>query len=144
MSPAEPTDLTPQMGKDSDARPEKEKTVLVVDDETDILESLTALLEVVESCSRVVTASDGKEALEVIDREPIDMVVTDYRMPRMDGIELMHAVREKNPDIPLILITAYPDPGLEETAKNTLRVSRFIRKPFEPHEIISAVEEALD
>lgn len=119
------------------------KTVLVVDDETDILESLTALLEAVEANPRVITARDGEEALNVMEQEKVDLLVTDYRMPRMDGIELMTAARERYPQMPLILITAYPDPGLENTAKRVLQVSRFIRKPFEPSEIITAVEEGL-
>lgn len=119
------------------------KTVLVVDDETDILDSITALLEVLEACPRVMTARDGKEALEIMERESVDLLVTDYRMPRMDGIELMKTARETNPDLPLILITAFPDPSLEETAKNTLGVIHFIRKPFEPSEIIEAVEKGL-
>jgi CheY-like chemotaxis protein len=117
--------------------------VLVVDDETDILESITALLEAVEANPRVITARDGKEALEILEHEDVDLIVTDYRMPRMDGLELMTNVRKTDPRMPLILITAYPDPGLEDTAKHTLGVSRFIRKPFEPSEIIMAVEEGL-
>jgi CheY-like chemotaxis protein len=132
------TQSSPGAGREGGRR-----TVLVVDDETDILESITALLEAVEANPRVITARDGKEALEILEHEDVDLIVTDYRMPRMDGLELMTNVRKTDPRMPLILITAYPDPGLEDTAKHTLGVSRFIRKPFEPSEIIMAVEEGL-
>ncbi len=119
------------------------KTVLVVDDETDILDSITALMQAVDGNPEVRTARDGKEALDILEAEAVDLIVTDYRMPRMDGLELLRIAREKNPDMPMILITAYPDPSLEETARHTLGCSHFIRKPFDPGEIISAVEKDL-
>lgn len=119
------------------------KTILVVDDETDILDSITALMQAVNSSPRVLTARDGKDALEILDKESVDLIVTDYRMPRMDGLELLRIARERNPEMPMILITAYPDPALEDTAMHTLGVSHFIRKPFDPGEIISAVEQDL-
>src|ERR1043166_7614599 len=83
-------------------------TVLVVDDEPDILTSMAAFLAVFLGW-RVETADSGSKALQVLSSRAIDVVVTDYRMPGMDGLELLSRVRRKAPRVPVLVVTAYPD-----------------------------------
>ncbi len=79
--------------------------ILVVDDEKNILKLYQAELE--DEGYEVVTANSGKEALEVFDRESPDLVTLDILMPDMDGIQVLRYLKEKNPSIPVIMLTAY-------------------------------------
>src|SRR5512139_1946106 len=79
--------------------------VLVVDDEKNILKLYQVELE--DEGYTVVTANSGKEALEVFDRENPDIVTLDILMPDMDGIQVLRYLKEKNPAVPVIMLTAY-------------------------------------
>ena len=79
--------------------------VLVADDDMGIRESLKELLEA-WGC-RVETATDGAEALEILDRSEVDLIISDVVMPNVDGYELMLAVQKKNPDLPVLMMTAF-------------------------------------
>ncbi len=79
--------------------------VLVADDDMGIRESLKELLEA-WGC-RVETAADGAEALEILDRSEVDLIISDVVMPNVDGYELMLAVQKKNPDLPVLMMTAF-------------------------------------
>lgn len=79
--------------------------ILVVDDEKNILKLYQAELE--EEGHTVVTANSGKEALEVFDRENPDVVTLDILMPDIDGIQVLRQIKEKKPQTPVIMLTAY-------------------------------------
>lgn len=79
--------------------------ILVVDDEKNILKLYEA--ELGEEGYTVVTANSGKEALEVFDRENPDIVTLDILMPDMDGIQVLRQIKEKKPQTPVIMLTAY-------------------------------------
>ena len=79
--------------------------ILVVEDDPDIRSILARFLG--RRGFAVITAENGAEALDTLDREPFDLVLSDVRMPRMDGIELLRAVRQRDPEIQLVLMTAY-------------------------------------
>jgi len=81
------------------------KHVLVVDDEEAITYIFRRYLEA--AGYRVTTAHDGLEALEVVDREAVDALVTDVRMPRMNGDQLIAALRPRYPDLPITVVSAY-------------------------------------
>ena len=79
--------------------------ILVVDDEVSIRTLLKMELE--EEGHEVLLAEDGIDALEVLEREPIDLITLDIRMPRMDGLDFLGKIREVNKDIPIVICTAY-------------------------------------
>lgn len=81
--------------------------VLIVDDERAAREGMARLLG--QEGYRVSTASDGKEALRTLDHEPPDMVLTDVRMPGMDGLQLLAEIRKRDKDLPVIVATAFGD-----------------------------------
>lgn len=79
--------------------------ILVVDDEKNILKLYKSELE--DEGYDVITASSGREALEVFEREAPDLVTLDILMPDMDGIQVLRQMKEKRPNIPVIMLTAY-------------------------------------
>lgn len=83
----------------------KKPLVLIADDDSVSLNLISKLVEKIDYSVR--TAADGVEALKVLDTEPVDLVVADYHMPKMDGLELLKRVKEEHPELPFILITAY-------------------------------------
>jgi len=87
------------------ASQEKKKTVLVVDDEESVRFLYREELE--EDGYRVITAADGDEALQKVKVDRPDLVTLDIRMPGMDGIEVLHLIREMDKNIPVIMSTAY-------------------------------------
>jgi CheY-like chemotaxis protein len=109
--------------------------VLVVDDEND----LRLLLRIAfESCGHVVReAQDGAEALEEVERELPDLVVTDVMMPHMNGIELAERLQARAAPVPLIAISADRQ-KLAEVAADVK-----IEKPFDPHELVAAATRLL-
>ncbi len=102
-------------------------TVLCVDDEPEIVGAMSHNLR--RSVERVVTAEDGKEALEILQREPVDVVVTDIRMPRMDGLELIRAVRQHYGDLPVVILSAFNDESYLLEAIE-LGVRKYLHKPI--------------
>ena len=80
-------------------------TVLFVDDEVNILKALQRLLRHEEM--NVLCASRAEEALEVLERTPVQLVVTDQRMPEMSGVDLLAAVRERHTDVVRMMLTGY-------------------------------------
>ena len=107
---------------------EKPAHVLFLDDEANILYALTRLL--LAEPYDIVKASDPDEAIDLIGKYPIKVVVTDYRMPKMSGIEFLRRVKEKYPDKIRILLSGYVDFVTAEEAINQGEVFRFITKPW--------------
>ena len=118
-----------------------QKQLLLVDDNRLTLLSLEAILKVGGNGWRVVAARDGHTALDEIERQHFDLVVTDYQMPGMNGLELVEAVRGKLPDVPAILMTDHDSRELREDALR-LGVSRVLDKPVPGPVFLRAIEEA--
>ncbi|MBI2077599.1 MAG: response regulator [Euryarchaeota archaeon] len=116
--------------------------VLVVDDEPDILTSLKTCLEAEFPNVRVLTAESGLEALHLMDKEPVDLIITDYKMPGMDGFELLAKAERIAPMVPRILITAYAV-DVPVVSTEIFRVRHFFSKPFHGDEINAAVRSEL-
>ncbi|MDD5558823.1 sigma-54 dependent transcriptional regulator [Candidatus Methylomirabilis sp.] len=115
-------------------------TILVVDDEQGMREFLTALLE--HQGHQIIAASDGEQALELVTHQPPDLVISDVRMPKVDGIGLLTGIREKYPHLPVIMITAYA--SMDSTIQAMrLGADDYITKPFRIDEIRLVVEKAL-
>lgn len=96
--------------KDPESESGRESAVLVVDDEPEVLSALSRILR--REPYDFLRARSGTEALGLIERFPVKVVITDERMPEMSGSELLARVREKRPGVGRILLTGYPGPTL--------------------------------
>ena len=105
------------------------KNVLLVDDDHEMQALLQEGLARYRDQFTVVAAHDGAEALEEIRRQGISLVVTDLKMPRVDGFELLATIIEHYPDIPVVIITGFSSPEMEQLARRGGAVD-FIAKPF--------------
>jgi CheY-like chemotaxis protein len=121
---------------------DKRKNILVVDDDEQILIVWRGALGGHAEHWHVETAQSGHEALEKIGTTVFDLIVTDLRMPGMDGCDLTVAVRHLMGDVPVIWITAYPQPGALAKAE-TLAVRRFLNKPMGVAQIRQVVAQVL-
>ena len=118
--------------------------VLVVDDEADIRDSVAQILEAALSDVEVVLASEAMEALRCVEAGGIDLIITDYRMPGMDGLAFLEQAAKIAPDVPRILMTAFGDLDVALEAINQAHVHSFFPKPFEPDEVTDVVWKVLD
>lgn len=123
--------------------PQKTNHVLVVDDEADILESLKDLLEASLDDVEVLPASSGQQALDIIQNQKVDLIISDYKMPKMNGLEFLASAQKAAPGVPRILLTAFPDLGIAVRAINETGIENFITKPFEPSEAVETVSRIL-
>lgn len=117
--------------------------VLIVDDEPDIVASLVGLLEAELEGVRAEGAFSGEAALQVLANEAIDLVVSDFRMPGMDGLELLARVGERWPGVPTVLVSAYADEGLARQAEAAGDVRLFMPKPLAMDAFVQAVDQML-
>ncbi len=114
--------------------------ILVVDDEQNLRGALKLLLEL--EGYTVETASNGLEGLEAIHQDNFDLVISDVRMPKMDGLEMLKEIRKTNSLLPVILITAFASIDDVITAIQEKAVN-YIKKPFENSEVLHAVKKEL-
>jgi signal transduction histidine kinase len=117
----------------------RNRGILIVDDEPP---NLVVLRSFLEPTYRVFEAQSGAEALVIARAEDLDAVITDQRMPEMTGVELLEKLREVKPDLAGIVLTGYSDPPAIISAINRGRVFRFLKKPWQPSEILEAVQQA--
>lgn len=117
--------------------------ILVVDDERDIRDSIADLLRASIPAAKVLTASDGVKALELLKTERVDAILSDFRMPQMDGITFLAKARAISPDAARILITAYPELDLAMRAINEAQIQNFLTKPVQPVQLLQAVNAAI-
>ena len=115
--------------------------VLLVDDEANILNALARLF--LDRDVRVLRAGTGEEALGIVRREPVAVVVSDNLMPGMRGVELLSRVRDISPDTVRVLLTGYADLPTAIEAINRGEVFRFHVKPWVDEEIVHTVEEGV-
>jgi len=116
-------------------------SVLIVDDDTSIRRTLSLLIEGMGH--RVEAAGDGAAAVAILSREVVDLVLTDYRMSEMDGLELLKQAREGQRDVAVVVMTAY---GTVDGAVAAMKAgaSDYITKPFTPDQMRSVIERALE
>ncbi len=115
--------------------------ILVVDDELSVRKICQYILQMMDF--EVETAADGWEAVEKAKEKPFDLIITDIRMPGIDGVETAKLIRELYPDIPWIIMTAY---GQLDLALKAIRlgVNGFLLKPFSPDELKAVVNHVLE
>ncbi len=115
-------------------------TVLLVDDEQDVLDGLRHALR--HSDFRVITACGPAEALQVVAREQVDIVITDLRMPEMDGLELLDTIRERRPEALRLILTGHGDARSAITAINDEAVFRYLEKPISRDQLVATLQLA--
>ena len=126
------------------AKNKNELTVLVVDDVVQA-RNLTKMILSGLGVYQVFTANDGVEAQEFLESSgaQIDLIVCDWRMPRMTGLELLQEVRRFYPDMPFMMVTGNADMESVKLA-NKLEVSAYIRKPYSPQQFEEKLIALLD
>ena len=120
----------------------RDHTVLFVDDEVNILRAVQRLLRN-EPC-RVLTASRGAEALELLASDAAQVVVSDQRMPEMNGVELLLAIRDRHPDAVRMMLTGYTEMNVAVEAINHGEIYRLITKPWNDEELKATLRQAFD
>jgi putative nucleotidyltransferase with HDIG domain len=118
-----------------------DNTVLLVDDESNILNALARLF--LDRDMRVLRAGNGEEALGIVRKEPVAVIVSDNLMPGMRGVELLSRVRDLSPDTVRVLLTGYADLPTAIEAINRGEVFRFHVKPWVDEEILRTVDEGV-
>ena len=119
------------------------KSVIIVDDEEDIVDSLASVLEAgIENLS-IHTASSGEAGLEILRRVPVDLVISDFRMPGMNGAEFLQHADALAPKARRIMISAFPESTLREQGADRARVDLFLPKPMEIDELIMSSRRLL-
>jgi DNA-binding NtrC family response regulator len=115
--------------------------ILVIDDEEVVRRSLHRALGD-ERCN-VELAGNGRVGLSAMGRKPFDVVLLDLRMPEMDGVEVLGAIKQQWPETEVIVITGYPE---LETAKQAMRLGAydFLAKPVGPDEVVHAANQAIE
>lgn len=117
--------------------------ILIIEDEAAIRRVLTKILSEENDTYKVEEAEDGQQGLEKIKNDDYDLVLCDIKMPKMDGVEVLEAVKKIKPEIPMVMISGHGD---LETAINTMRLGAFdyISKPPDLNRLLNTVRNALD
>lgn len=123
------------------AAPERPPVVLFVDDEPSILSALRRLFRPLGY--KVLLAEGGEAGLALLASEPVDLVISDMRMPQMDGVQFLEQVRERWPQIGRMLLTGYADISSTIGAINRGEIHRYIAKPWDDHDIQLCVADGL-
>jgi DNA-binding NtrC family response regulator len=116
-------------------------SILLVDDEPEILFSLRGLLRREYDLH---TANSGAEALEVLHKHPVQVIMTDQRMPEMTGVELLRRARGECPAAIRIVFTGYADIKAVIDAINQGQIYRYLTKPWDPDELLAVLRQACD
>ncbi|MBC8414391.1 MAG: response regulator [Nitrospira sp.] len=117
--------------------------ILCVDDEPNVLKSLRRLF--IECDYEIITAESGAAGLEIIEGdEPVQIVISDYRMPQMNGVDFLKAVREKRPEVIRIVLSGFADTSAMVEAINEGKIYKFIPKPWNDDELKIEISKALE
>lgn len=119
------------------------RRILLVDDEPDILESLQELIQVSMDDVEVFAVESGEDALELLERQAVDLIVSDFKMPGMNGLDFLKTARERMPAVPRIIMTAFPDLDIAIRAINEAAIENFFTKPLDPDEILNVIGATL-
>lgn len=118
------------------------QNVLIVDDEKNFLLGLSEGLSYHAGEFNVVTALNGKKAVEILKSMPVHLVLTDLKMPEMDGFELLAYISCNNPNIPVLVMTAFSNPEIKERLR-ALSINEYIEKPINYNALLKRILEEL-
>jgi response regulator RpfG family c-di-GMP phosphodiesterase len=141
MPSEQPVALSEKQPPAPQPTPAAARLVLTVDDEPSILNALRRLLRL--HGITTLQASSGKEALELLKTHEVDLVISDMRMPEMDGARLLEQIKEHDPSIIRMLLTGYADMQSTIAAINQGEIHRYLAKPWDDQELVLSVKDAL-
>lgn len=121
---------------------DRQHTILCVDDEANILNSVKRFVR--KDNYQVLTASGGAEALEVLEKNQVHLIISDQRMRGMSGTELMGIVKERYPDVIRIILSGFIDVDAITESINKGHIYRFLLKPWKDHSLKQEIQKALD
>lgn len=119
-------------------------TILLVDDEAEILAALEAGLRRGIPAAQVLTRTSAVEALDLLATHPVDVIISDQKMPRMEGVEFLIRSRALAPGAARIMLTAFPDQHLLERNVTEARIRHFFTKPYALADVVAVVRKLLD
>lgn len=117
--------------------------LLLVDDEPDIREAMTQIVQALLPDLDVVTAANGQQALDILRHGHVDLVLTDYKMPGMDGAHLVQEIRKSWPGLPVRMFTAFMDAGMLAEVHARVPDLKIIPKPLDVEFLVAQLREAL-
>lgn len=116
--------------------------ILLVDDEVNVLKSLRRLL--IDTDHKIFSAGSGEEGLQICDREEVALVISDYRMPSMNGVQFLTKVRDQHPHTIRMILSGYADVAAIVEAINDGQVYKFLSKPWNEQELLTTIQRALE
>ncbi len=116
--------------------------LLLVDDEQNVLRALKRLLR--DTNYEIFTATNGEEGLELFIKHEIQLVISDYRMPGMNGVDFLSRIRRKAPDTIRIILSGYADASVMMEAINDGQIYKFIPKPWNDHDLLTTIISAFE
>ncbi len=120
----------------------RQHVILCVDDEQNILNSLRRLF--LDESYEILTATSGREALDILKEKPVDVIISDERMPEMTGVEFLSLTKNVYPDAVRIMLSGYAEPRAMENAINEGGIYKFIAKPWDDGDLQAAVRQSLE
>lgn len=134
------------IAKNDDKKNEEDKIykILIVDDEKNELNALSLTLKYANQFrSEITLIEDPEDALTELEKNDYDLVLSDFNMPTMSGVEFLNIVREKHPEVARLLITATPDYEIAKDAINQAQIDNFIEKPWYNDELRAIIYNTL-
>ncbi len=122
---------------------DEDVTIVIVDDEEMVLSSIRAFLSL-QTDYNVVTYESARDALEFIRENEIDVVISDYLMPEMDGISFLGKVRDLQPEVPRVILTGYADKENAIKAINEVGLFQYIEKPWENDDLLLILRNGIE
>ena len=116
--------------------------ILIVDDEEPIRALLRHIFEILRPAYQVQTTADGLTGLQQLQRRPFELVIADYQMPEMTGLELAEQIRQQWPGTPVLIMSGRPPSDLVIRLQQ-LGAAGYLKKPFTPHQLLNAVDQTL-
>jgi response regulator RpfG family c-di-GMP phosphodiesterase len=117
-------------------------TILIVDDDENILNALKRLFR--KENYQILTAKSGEEGLKILDEQEVDLIISDLKMPFMNGVEFLSKAKEKNPDALRIMLTGHADLQSVLDAIDKGQVYRFLLKPWDDEDLRMSIKHAID
>src|SRR5574344_72514 len=115
--------------------------VLIVDDEED---NLNLLYRVLRQEFDIIKSTSPEHALQMLEENFVDIIISDHKMPEMDGVEFLKKSYEVRPKAVRLLVTAYSDSNILINAINDAKIYRYIKKPWEPAELLMVIHSAIE
>ncbi len=116
--------------------------VLIVEDDNKLQKLLQIRLRKYKNEFEVIFADNGVEGIKILEHKNISLLITDIHMPKLDGMALLAYINDTHPNIPCIVMTAYPTPELKEKISDN--IFSFFQKPFQLDELTKAIRQALE